>query len=43
MFFDLLPVKNKLFVNLKSDQDPDPHLFGSPDPHCDKKLDSDPH
>jgi hypothetical protein len=37
-------VKIQDFVTLKSDQDPDPHLFGSldPDPHCDKKLDPDP-
>jgi hypothetical protein len=36
-------------MNLKSDQDPDPHWFGSmdpdldTDPHRDKKFDPDPH
>jgi hypothetical protein len=34
-------VKILLFVTAQSDQDPDPHWFGSlhPDPHCGKKID----
>jgi hypothetical protein len=37
--------KNFNLVTAKSDQDPDPHWFGSlnPDPHCGKQLDPDSH